>query len=29
LLRDDAGPVLQKVASQAQAHHATVRIEGN
>jgi peptidoglycan-associated lipoprotein len=29
LLRDDARPVLQKVASQAQAHHATVLIQGN
>jgi len=29
LLRDDARPVLQKVASVAQSHKATVRIEGN
>ena len=30
LLREDARPVLQKVAGVAQAHHqATVRIEGN
>jgi peptidoglycan-associated lipoprotein len=29
LLRDDAGPVLQKVASVAQAREASVRIEGN
>jgi peptidoglycan-associated lipoprotein len=29
LLRDDARPVLQKVASVAQSHQAAVRIEGN
>ena len=29
LLRDDARPVLQRVASVAQSHKATVRIEGN
>jgi peptidoglycan-associated lipoprotein len=29
LLRDDTHPVLQKVASVAQSHKATVRIEGN
>ena len=29
LLRDDARPILQKVAGAAQSHKATVRIEGN
>jgi len=29
LLRDDARPILQKVASVAQSHKAAVRIEGN